>query len=154
MDAFLNKKYKLSTSEKFDEYMKALGKISYIPTPLLSIVIFYLGAIDFIRYTTQLSHTSYWCFNRVLINHNLNIAYCIGIITGTLCVRVEIVWLPVKILWRHDRCVRIILYSIGKSSKFTRATRLRDLTVFNCIIFKPYDGNTPITAASKKHYII
>lgn len=32
MEAFLNKKYKLNSSEKFDEYMKALGKIiSYTP---------------------------------------------------------------------------------------------------------------------------
>lgn len=26
MDAFLNKKYKLATSDNFDEYMKALGE--------------------------------------------------------------------------------------------------------------------------------
>lgn len=117
MDAFLNKKYKLSTSEKFDEYMKALGKISHTYLHRYDYCYYYyilFGCYWFYTdYTKRLSHTSYWCFtgvlNRFLINYYLNIT----VITGTLFVRVKIVWLPVKILWRHDRCVRIMLYSVS-----------------------------------------
>lgn len=54
----------------------------------------------------------------------------------------------------RSMCAYNIIIFYRQSSKFTRATLLRDLTVFNCIIYKRRTTETPITAASKKRYYI